>query len=107
MLALAVCGLNAAEIDGKWNFVMQTDGGERRVQPEFQSDGEKVTGKWDRSNVAGTFRDGELLLSFPMTSTEGQISANLNVKAKLSGGELKGNWEFGGYSGSFVGTKAK
>jgi hypothetical protein len=107
LFALAICGLAASEIDGKWEFVMQTDGGERRVTPELKADGEKVSGKWDRADVAGTFKDNELLLSFPLTSTEGQMTAKLNIKAKLSAGQLTGNWEFGGYSGSFTGKKSQ
>ena len=107
ILAAAVCSVWASEIDGKWLFVMQTEGGERRAEPEFKTDGDKVTGKWDNAAVAGTFKESELALSFPMTSHEGQMSAKLNIKAKLAAGELKGTWEFGGYSGTLAGKKAQ
>jgi len=106
MLA-AGCLLLGDPITGKWDFVMDTPGGERRTSPTFQLDGEKVTGKWDGADVKGTFIDGKLSLAFPYNSTEGGFSATVKIEGKLVGETLEGTWEFGEYGGTFKATKAK
>ena len=54
-----------AGISGKWHFVLATPGGDREVDADFTVDNDgNVTGKWGASDVAGTYKDGKLALSF-------------------------------------------
>ena len=98
-----------AGINGKWHFVMDTPGGDREVDAEFAvaADG-SVAGKWGKTDVAGTYKDGKLDLSFQTTSEESGQTAPLKVVGKLDeAGALAGTWEFSAYSGTFKATHPK
>ena len=94
-------------IAGKWHFVLNTEGGNRESEAVFIQEGTKVTGKWGKTDVAGTFTDGDLNLAFPMTSEEAGMTDTLTLKGKLEGGTLKGTWVFSSYSGTFTGTRSE
>lgn len=94
----------SASIAGKWHFVVETEGGERTVDPVFQLDGERVTGKWDTADVKGTFSGGKLDLAFPYNSEEAG-EGTLKIKGELKGDTLTGTWEFEGYTGSYKATR--
>jgi len=96
----------AADITGKWQFVLNTEGGDRTAAATFQVDGNKVSGKWGDANadVAGTFTDGALDLAFPYNSDEAG-PGTLKLKGKLEGDALTGTWEFQEYSGTFKATR--
>ncbi|HVO97829.1 MAG TPA: hypothetical protein VMT15_07170 [Bryobacteraceae bacterium] len=98
-----------AGINGKWHFVMDTEGGNREMNAEFAVDGDgKVTGKFGDTAIAGTFRDGKLDLSFPMTAHETGEMSSLRLTGKLDGASsLTGNWEFSQYGGTFKATRQK
>jgi hypothetical protein len=104
VLLLHFASLQASAIDGKWQFVLQTDGGPRETAAEFTTQGDQVTGKWDTTDVKGTFADGKLSLSFPFTSPEANITAPLNITGTLADGVITGTWAFGDYSGTFKAT---
>jgi len=95
-----------ATVSGKWHFVLETDGGDRIVEPTFQQDGEKVTGKWDTADVKGTFSDGKLNLEFPYNSDEAG-AGTLKITAQFAEDVLTGDWAFQDYSGKFKATRAK
>lgn len=97
--------LHAAGIAGKWQVVLQTDGGPREASADFKVDGDRVSGTWDTTDVQGTFKDGKLDLSFPFFSAEGGISATLAIKGQLEGDALSGSWTFGDYAGQFKATR--
>jgi hypothetical protein len=96
-------------INGKWHFVMDTPGGDRELDAEFAVDGDgKVTGKYDKAAVAGTYKDAKMDLSFEMTSEESGETAPLKLVGKLDdSGALVGTWEFSSYSGTFKATHPK
>jgi hypothetical protein len=96
-----------ADISGKWNFALETDGGPREVSPTFHLEGTKVTGKWDTAEVKGTFADGKLDLAFPLTSEEAGMTGTLKVTGQLQGDELSGKWEFEGFTGTFKAKRAQ
>jgi hypothetical protein len=104
-LVAAFQPLRAADIVGKWQFALQTDGGPREAVADFKLDGEKVTGTWDTTELQGTFKDGALNLSFPYTSAEGGMTGTLTVKGQLDGEALSGTWAFGEYGGTFKATR--
>ena len=102
LVALAV---GADGLSGKWNMSMETPGGERTATPTFVLEGETVTGKWDSSQVKGTFKEGKLELDFPLTSSEAGYQAAFKVSAKLENGTLKGSWSWATYGGNLTGKK--
>ncbi len=106
-LLMAQTGL-ASDLNGKWDFVFSTDHGDRQYAATLQVEGEKVTGKFGPSEapVKGTFVDGRLELKFPFAGDHGG-KEELKISGKLDGQKLTGNWEFTGYSGSFVAKRAK
>ena len=107
VMALAFCAVVRGDsaIDGKWQFNLQTDGGPRDVAVEMKADGEQVTGKWDTTDLKGTFKDNKLALNFPLTSAEAGMTADLVVDGALEGDALKGTWKFGDYGGTFTATR--
>jgi hypothetical protein len=102
---LALFAFAADEVSGKWTFILDTPGGERRAQSTLAVEGEKVTGKWDTNDVNGTFRGNQLELEFPLYSAEADQKANLKVSAKLENGQFKGTWSWSSYNGNLTGKK--
>jgi hypothetical protein len=95
----------ASSISGKWHFVLETEGGERDVDADFQQQAEKVTGTWDKAKVQGTFAGGKLNLEFPIESEEAG-PGTLTLKGQLEGEALTGTWAFQTYDGKFKATRA-
>jgi hypothetical protein len=100
-------GTAKTDIAGKWHFTLNTEGGDREAVALFKLDGDQVTGKWDTTDVKGTYKDGDLDLAFPLNSEEAGMTATLKVKGKLKDGKLVGNWEFSEYSGTFTAAKSQ
>lgn len=96
-------------IDGKWHFVLDTPGGDREREATFAVDADgKVTGKFGEAAVAGTYKDGEMALDFPVTSEESGETAAMKLSGKLDeSGALVGNWEFSSYNGTYKATRPK
>jgi hypothetical protein len=106
ILSLAAAAHAAADVGGTWNFVMNTDGGERQSRATFKVEGKTVTGTWgEKTEVKGTFADGALDLSFPIESPEAG-PGTLTIKAKLANDELTGNWSFQQWGGTLKATRA-
>jgi hypothetical protein len=104
-LALSTVARADSAIDGTWQFNLQTDGGPRDVTVVMKADGDQVTGKWDTTDLKGTFSNNTLALKFPLTSAEANMTADLIIDGTLEGDALKGTWKFGEYSGTFTATK--
>lgn len=94
----------ASNISGKWHFVLDTEGGDREIDAEFQQHSEKVTGTWEKWKVQGTFADGKLNLEFPIDSDEAG-PGTLTIKGQLEGEALTGTWAFQTYDGKFKATR--
>ena len=92
-----------ATLDGKWHFIMDTEGGDRESEAEFAVDPDgKVSGTFGKDKVAGTFKDGKMSLSFQITSEEAGITDDLKFDGKIDdSGTLAGTWAFSSYSGTF------
>ncbi len=93
-----------AELTGAWHFVMDTGGGDREFEADFKTDGENVTGKYGKADVAGTFKEGKLALSFTIESEEAG-SGTLKLNGVLEGDAITGDWGFGDYTGTFKATR--
>jgi hypothetical protein len=94
----------SSNISGKWHFVLETEGGEREINADFQQQADKVTGTWDKAKVQGTFVDGKLNLEFPIDSEEAG-PGTLTLKGQLEGDALTGTWAFQTYDGKFKATR--
>ena len=97
----------ALELNGEWTFVFDTDGGVRQTPATLRLDGDQVSGTFDKSDVKGTFRGGELDLKFPHYSAEGGLEAELSLQGVVEGEALKGDWKFAEHGGTWTATKAK
>jgi hypothetical protein len=94
-------------INGQWHFVLETPGGDREVDADFTVDNDgNVTGKWGPSDVAGTYKEGKLDLTFPFTSDEVGTTADMKITGKLDeSAALAGDWEFSEYNGTYKATR--
>jgi hypothetical protein len=103
VLALFVASLLGADdaLSGKWTFTMDTPGGTRTQIATFSVEGDNVGGKWDKSDVKGTFKDGQLELKFPLESAEAGSSGTFSITGKLAEGKLTGRWSWETYGGTF------
>ena len=108
-LMLTFGTLLAGDVSGKWNFVFETQIGQREAVMTFQVKGDNVTGKIEMADteVQGTFTDAELALAFPFYSPDAGFEAELKITGKLEGDKITGTWEFSEYSGSLTATRAK
>ncbi len=73
----------ATTVAGKWHFVLNTEGGDRDIDANFEQDGKKVTGKFGKDDVKGTFEDGKLKLEFLLNSEEAG-PGTMKITAKLA-----------------------
>lgn len=105
LLAVVALPLALAQNDntivGKWAFVLETSGGDRNIDAEFELDGTQVKGKWGEAPVKGTFTDGKLELNFPFNSSEAG-AGEIKISGALENGSLKGTWAFQEYNGTFT-----
>jgi hypothetical protein len=95
-----------ADINGGWHFVLDTPGGDRPTDATLQVDADgKVTGKYGKADVAGTYTDGKMELAFPIDTDEAG-SGTLKLSGTASGDGLSGDWTFTQYNGTFKATRA-
>ena len=94
-------------INGKWHFVLETQGGDREVDADFTVDADgNVTGKWGSADVAGTYKEGKLALDFQFTSEEVGTTAAMKIDGKLDDtAALAGDWAFSEYNGTYKATR--
>ena len=104
LASMALSAQSGGSVSGKWHCVMQTQDGERVIEPTFHQEGEKVTGKWRDGDVKGTFSNGKLDVEFPVTSEEAGAGI-LKLKGELSADALTGDWTFQEYRGTFRATR--
>ena len=99
----------ATGVDGKWHFVLDTEGGDRPVECEFTVDANgKVTGTFGKAAVAGTYFNKKLDLAFDFVSDEANETAQMVIKGVLDDtGKLTGNWQFSSYDGPFAATRTE
>ena len=108
LIVVAAAGLLGADLNGRWNFVWQTPGGERRSTLTFTQNAEKVEARFPdgKEPIPGTFRDGKLSLSGRLYSSEAGEAADFHLKGTLADGELKGTGGWGEHQLTFTARKA-
>ena len=94
----------AVTVTGKWHFVLNTEGGDREVEANFEHDGSKITGKFGKDDAKGSYDDGKLKMEFPVNSEE-VGPGTMKLTGKLGKDVLTGDWEFQTYSGSYKATR--
>jgi hypothetical protein len=109
LIFLAAAGLIAADLNGRWNFVWQTPGGERRSTLTFTQSAEKVEARFPdaKEPITGTLKDGKLSLAGRVYSSEAGEAAEFHLDGTLSEGELKGTGGWGEHQLSFTARKAE
>ena len=107
MMGRTIAQAQDTGIKGKWHFVLETPGGDREVDADFNVDADgNVTGKWGGSDVAGTYKDGKLALDFQFTSEEVGTTAAMKIDGKLDdAAALAGDWAFSEYNGTYKATR--
>ena len=108
LLAFAVAGLFGADLNGRWNFVWQTPGGERRSTLTFMQTAEKVEARFPEAKepVTGAVKDGKLSLSGRVYSSEAADSADFRLEGTVADEELKGTAAWGEHQMTFTARKA-
>ncbi len=93
------------DISGAWHFVLDTPGGDRPSDADFKVDADgKVSGKYGKADVAGTFTNGKLELAFPIDTDEAG-SGTLKISGTSDGTAITGDWSFTEYNGTFKATR--
>jgi hypothetical protein len=109
LIVVTATGLLGADLNGKWDFVWQTPGGERRSTLTFTQNAEKVEARFPdgKEPVTGTFKDGKLALAGRVYSSEAGEAADFQLNGSLSEGQLKGTGGWGEHQLTFTATKAE
>jgi hypothetical protein len=108
-VAKAQDGSAQSGINGKWQFVLDTPGGDRDIDADFTVDADgKISGTWGKDSAVGTFKDGKLELGFQMTSEEAGETSQMTIMGTLDpAGAITGNWKFSSYDGTFKAMRPK
>jgi hypothetical protein len=108
LIVAGAAGLLGADLDGRWNFIWQTPGGERRSTLTFKQNAENVEARFPdgKELITGTFREGRLSLSGRVFSSEAGEAADFHMSGTLSNGELKGTGGWGEHQLTFTARKA-
>ncbi|MCW5964297.1 MAG: hypothetical protein KIT83_09675 [Bryobacterales bacterium] len=100
---------SAANPNGTWDLVLNTEVGDKPARLLLKTDGEAVTGQIAESNLqlAGTFREGTLAVKIPdFYSPDAGFKADLSIQGKIEGDSIVGGrWNFAEYSGSLRGSR--
>jgi hypothetical protein len=115
-IRLTLCGLAllvlaqtaiAADLNGKWNFVFETPGGEHRLSMTFTQNGESLTATLEETQLKGTCRDGQFQLAGEYYHEPAGYKAELKLTGKLEGDQLKGDATWDAYQATFTATRAE
>lgn len=90
LMGVAVQTLSAAELSGKWIFSFHTPDGIVDGTLELTQDGEKLTAKFDASNLEGAATDEEFTLKGDYFAPTAGYSSTLTIKGKPDGEGLSG-----------------
>ena len=107
-LLAAVC-LPAADLSGKWNFVWQTEGGERLSTLTVTMDKDKVTAQFPEAKtpIHGTFAENRLNLTGKLYSSEAGQEGDFRLKGVLEGDQLKGTASWDEHEMTFTAKRAQ
>ncbi len=113
-LGLVICSLAlllfaqaalAAGLSGTWEFVYETEAGERTGEMVIKADGESVTAMNGKSELKGTLKDGVLKLKGETYADEVGYKAEFILTGKFDGDKIKGTASWDTHEMTFVATK--
>ncbi len=108
ILLAALTGARASSLDGNWNFVFNTEDGDKQASAVLTGDGEQVSGRFaDRADVKGSFSGEKLDLDFHFVYHESQLEGEMKMTGKVEDGKMAGNWEYAGHAGTFQATRTQ
>ncbi len=105
VLLLVAQTAQAADLAGKWRFVLSNYDGDFPRTISLEVEGEKVTGKLGNEMLKGTYKDGQLELSGKHYAGEAGYESTLTLSGKFEGEQLKGDAKWDSYSLTFVATR--
>jgi hypothetical protein len=108
-MVVGAARLLGADLNGRWNFVWQTPGGERQTTLRLQQKAEHVEAFFPEAKepITGTFKDGRLSLSGRVFSSEAGEAADFHLDGTWSDGELKGTGGWGEHPLTFTARKVE
>jgi hypothetical protein len=107
---LLLMAASAADIAGKWNFVWQTEGGERRSTLTFTLDKDnslKVDFPGAREPMQGVVDGDELKITGSLYSAEVGATGAFRLTGTVNGKQIKGSASWNEHPVTFQATKAE
>lgn len=101
--------LCAAALDGKWNFVWNTEGGERRSRLTFAVTGSavKVDFPGAKAPLEGRIEGDKLTLSGKLFSAEAGEEGDFRLTGKVNGDSIGGEASWNEHRMTFQASRAK
>ncbi len=99
--AASVLAAQSGDVSGKWLFALTNGEYSAEYVADLRTMGEQVTGTWAETTIAGTFKEGQLALSFSFHPPETERPGTLTVTGRFDGDALAGDWSWNEYSGTF------
>lgn len=109
VLALIAAVALAQDVNGKWNFVWQTPGGERRSTLSITVENGKASVLFPdaKSPLTGTFQDGKLAVTGKLYSAEAGEEGQFHLNGTWNAGELKGSASWQEHEMTFSARRAQ
>ena len=95
----------AADLNGQWNFLFNTEAGVIEAPATLAVEGENVTIKMGETELKGTLRESKVEVSGNHYSPEAGYEAPLKLVGKVDGNEISGDGEFDMYTFTFDAKK--
>jgi hypothetical protein len=98
----------ADSLSGKWDFVWETPGGERRSTLVFEQTGDDLSVTFPESpkKITGSIKDGEVKLSGKLYSPEAGQEGDFRLEGKLADGKLAGRASWNEHGMTFKAARA-
>ncbi len=108
LLLAALPVARASNLDGNWNFIFNTEEGEKQASAVLNVDGEQVSGRFaNRADVKGTLSGEKLELDFHFVYHEAQLEGEMKMTGKVGDGKIAGSWAYAGHAGAFQATRTQ
>jgi hypothetical protein len=107
LMGLAAQTLSAADLSGKWIFSFHTPDGVIDGTLVLTQDGEKLTAKFDASNLEGAASDEEFTLKGDYFAPTAGYSSTLTIKGKPDGEGLSGDASWDVHDLTFTARRAE
>jgi hypothetical protein len=107
-LLLAATAMLAADVTGKWNATVETDGGSGNPKFVFVQSGESLTGTYEgllgTAKITGTVKGDAIEFGFSASNDGEKI--DVKYKGTVSGNKMKGKVDMGELAnGTFTAEK--